>query len=306
MTIRRDPPPTSMLKAFEAVARLNGFSRAAAELGLSQSAVSQRVAALEARLSVRLLHRGPGRLALTRDGAAYLRTVERALALLSDAEDRLAEQQATVRLSVVPSFARCWLVPRLAALAERFDDIRIELHAADAIMAVEPGEYDLAMRLGGADDRSGERLTGTDVLLPVHAPDVGGDNPLATLPLLQDDCHRVAPAALQSWEAWSMAAGTALPTGRHIVFSDAGLMVDAARAGAGIALARRSLVADDLRAGRLVAHGATTLDSPGQTRLIQRRPGQRTRPARRVAQWLLDEAARSLERDRRRLNRPEA
>ncbi|UXU91100.1 LysR substrate-binding domain-containing protein [Burkholderia sp. S-53] len=285
-----------MLRAFEAVARLKSFKQAAVEIGVTQSAVSQRVAALENRLGTCLIHREHGRFELTRDGVAYLATVESVLKTLERADDRLADRRDTVRMTVVPSFARCWLAPRLGALSSRFENISLDLHVSDKIEAVDDGEYDLAIRLLPKERSLGERMTATDdVMTPVYTPGSrkklvnGRSDPFEGMTLLEDDCSRLGGSRDQSWASWYARNGYDLPPKhRRIVFSDAGLMVDAARSGVGVALARRSLVEGHLATGDLTEHAGTALESIGQTWLIQRRVGRRSIASQCVVKWLLD------------------
>ncbi|PXX41268.1 LysR family glycine cleavage system transcriptional activator [Burkholderia pyrrocinia] len=295
MPVRRDPPQTHLLRAFEAVARLKSFKQAAVEIGVSQSAVSQRVAALEARLDTCLIHRDHGRFELTRDGLAYLATAEGVLRTLARADNRLADRRDTVRMTVVSSFAHCWLAPRLESLSQSFEDICLDLHVSDEIVAIDEGEYDLAIRLHPRAGIPGERMTATDdVLIPVHAPGsrasrAGRPDPFDGMRLLEDDCSRLGGSRHQSWDAWYEFNGCDIPRERRrIVFSDAGLMIEAARRGAGVALARQSLVADHLAAGELVKFDGTPLECVGQTSLIQRRASSRSKASQRVAKWLLD------------------
>ncbi|WP_343726857.1 LysR family transcriptional regulator [Burkholderia seminalis] len=295
MPVRRDPPQTHLLRAFEAVARLKSFRQAAVEIGVSQSAISQRVAALETRLGTCLIHREQGRFALTRDGLAYLATAEGVLRTLARADSRLADRRETVRLSVVSSFAHCWLAPRLEALSLSFEDISLEVHVSDEIVAIDDGEFDLAIRLHPKAGMPGERMTAADdVLVPVHAPGSRPSpacraGPFAGMRLLEDDCSRLGGSRHQSWDAWHELNGCEIrQPRRRIVFNDAGLMIEAARRGAGVALARQSLVADHLAAGELVKFDAMPLACLAQTSLIQRRASSRSHASRRVASWLLD------------------
>jgi LysR family glycine cleavage system transcriptional activator len=295
MPVRRDPPPTHALRAFEAVARLNSFKNAAIELGVTQSAVSQRVAALEAELGICLIRREPGRFELTREGSAYAATVRGVLSTLARAEERLADRRLIVRITVVPSFARCWLVPRLEALSSSLDDVCLHFHTSNQIETIGDGGYDLAIRLRPRADRSGERMTATDdILIAVSAlarrPSGGArfSDPFDDMTLLEDDCSRLGSAPDQSWAAWYIRNGYEPSLRRRrILFNDAGLMIEAARSALGVALARRSLVDDRLASGDLIQHQGTPLESLGQTMLIQRPASSRTKASERVANWLL-------------------
>jgi LysR family transcriptional regulator, glycine cleavage system transcriptional activator len=134
-----------------------------------------------------------------------------------------------------------------------------------------------------------------DVLIPVYMPGSrtrhvdGHSDPFKGMTLLEDDTSRIGGSRDQSWASWYARNGYDLPRGcRRIVFSDAGLMVEAARNGVGVALARRSLVADHLTAGDVMKHEGPPLESLGQTWLVQRRAGNRSIASQRVVKWLLD------------------
>nr|WP_279611846.1 LysR substrate-binding domain-containing protein [Burkholderia sp. BCC0044] len=217
------------------------------------------------------------------------------LRTLARADNRLADRRETVRMTVVPSFAHCWLAPRLESLSSSLKDIGLDLHVSDEIVALDEGEYDLAIRLHPKAGMPGERMTATDdVLVPVHAPGSCASradraDPFAGTRLLEDDCGRLGGSRHQSWDARHEVNECDIPSSRRrIVFNDAGLMIEAARRGAGVAFARQSLVADHLAAGELVKFDGTPLECLGQTSLIQRQASRRSKASRRVATWLLD------------------
>lgn len=298
MPVRHDPPPTHMLQAFSSVAKLKSFSRAAAGIGVSQSAISQRIAALEARLGTRLLRRENGQFELTAEGAAYLETVDAVLDALRRAASRVADRRAIVRISVLPSFARCWLAPRLAMFASSFPDMDVALHVSDDKVSLDDGDYDLAIRLRPSADRSGESMTkDDDVMIAVAAPGRSNatshaSDPFADLPLLADDCGRLGLPVWEAWRSWYRLNRCDRTPARGFTFNDAGLMVEAALSGAGAALVRRSLVADSIEAGKLVSVGSS-FPSPGRTVLLERPRGRSTKAAQRVARWFLDASCKA-------------
>jgi LysR family transcriptional regulator, glycine cleavage system transcriptional activator len=295
MPVRHDPPPTHMLQAFRSVAEAMSFSTAASRLGVSQSAISQRIAALESRVGARLFRRGAKGVVLTPEGEIYLQAVKPALDGLARAEQEVQDRRTIVRVSVLPSYARCRLLPRLASLMSNFPDLSIALHVSDDRVLVDEGEYDLAIRLCSDADSAGTPLTSDeDVRVAIAAPGIcaagAGEDPFVSLALLHDDCARLRVSHEDGWALWYREAGYHRRTSRPaVVFNDAGLAVEAAVAGAGAALVRRSLVADRLSDGQLAAVGPA-LPALGRTQLIQRRPMRRTASARRVAQWLTETA----------------
>ena len=297
MSVRHDPPPTHLLCAFSVLARTRSFRKAGAELGLTQSAVSQRIAALEARLDVRLFDRQAS--ALTDAGAAYLEMVMPVLEQLAAAEERIASEwsrsrKKVVRLSIAPSYARCWLMPRMSALTMELHEISLYVHATDTRVSLDDGEFDLAIRVQSTNVAAGERMTQEkDVLVAVTHPMMAKSSqtdPFQEAVLFDDDCGRLGVAPGESWQEWCRATGRRWRQNRPMVqCSDAGLIVAAVRNGAGAALVRHSLVQSDLNAGRLIQVGPP-VDSVGQTVLLQRPKRSRSRAATSVACWLTDAA----------------
>ena len=148
--MRHTTPPLAGLHAFEAAARLGSFTAAARELHLSQSAVSQRVRALEAHLGVALFERLPRSVRLTELGQAYLPTVRAAFDDLSVATLGLfgstTRRQLTVRVQI--SYATTWLMPRLEQFADSHPHIDLRIVSAIWADALPPDEVDLDIRQG--------------------------------------------------------------------------------------------------------------------------------------------------------------
>ena len=105
-------PPLNALTAFDAAGRHLNFRLAAEEIGVTHGAVAQQVRALEAHMGVKLFHRMPRGLELTDEGRKYLAPIHHAFELIADATDGLCPHQAELTISVTPSFATKWLVPR--------------------------------------------------------------------------------------------------------------------------------------------------------------------------------------------------
>jgi len=145
-------PPLPALRAFEAVARLHGVSRAASELLITQSAVSHHVRKLEQALGVTLFVRHARGMDLTPAGERYYDTVGRAFALIADGTAALAsEANAVVRISVLPSFAAHWLAPRLGRLRKAHPTLTVELDPSLEPANLRAGRHDFAIRYGDGD-----------------------------------------------------------------------------------------------------------------------------------------------------------
>ena len=246
-------PSVQTLRAFDAAARHGSYSVAAAELGVTHGAVSHRIRELEDRLEMSLFRRVNRRMVPTREAMTLLSQVRQALATLDRAFPAPAPAQS-VRLvvSVHPSLAVRWLVPRLGGFTAAHPAVNLEVRStADLDDFLDPG-VDLALRYGGGGwaDASDERVAG-EVLFPVCAPayrdqlSIREPADLARCVLLRH--------AWQPWSPWLREARLKLEEPRHgPTLSDSAMIVEAAASGQGVALARRLFVQGDLISGRLV------------------------------------------------------
>lgn len=256
MRSRRQLPPLNALRAFEAAARHSSFTRSAHELHVTQAAISHQVKTLEIFLGCRLFERRTRALSLTDEGRALWPVASGAFASLLEASERIRSGTLGRHLSVsvLPSFAARWLVPRLRRFRRRHPEIELHLQPSPALADLARGEADVAIRWGRGrySGLSVQRLMG-DALFPVCSPDLlrgpkrirqAGD--LLQQILLHDDND-------DDWPEWLAAAGVDKPElPRGMFFSDASLMLQAAADGLGVALGRKVLVAGDLKSGRLV------------------------------------------------------
>ena len=259
-------PSLNALKAFEAAARHESFTRAAQELCVTQGAVSQQVKALEDELGVPLFSRERQKLVLTEAGRSYLEVVREAFDRLRAGTERLLERRGarTLTITTSPNFAAKWLVHRLGRFAEAHPDIDLRVSASLQHVDLARDDFDLAIRHG--DGRwPGMEVTRlcTEQLFPVCSPRLAnGSRPLRTP---RDIAHHtllhVNDAA--EWRRWlSEASVEDIDYERGIVVSQASMAIDAAIGGQGLALARTALASWDLIAGRLVRPFAQALDAP--------------------------------------------
>jgi LysR family glycine cleavage system transcriptional activator len=253
-------PPLDTLRAFEAAARSGSFSAAAESLNLTHGAISRQVAKLEHWLGLKLFTRQARGVALTPEGQRlYLRTTE-AFSLIADSADRWREQRgsAVVRMNSIPSVCGLWLMPRLARLEGGIapDDttpLRINIHVEHRHVDLAEDGTDLAIRCGRGrvPGRVSLQLFEEQVF-PITAPhlaqQIGMDGDPARLldhPLIHD-----SDAA--GWRAWFAAQGLDYkPRAHDRRFEDYNLVLDAALAGLGIALARPPLAESFVTNGRL-------------------------------------------------------
>lgn len=247
-------PPLNALKAFEASGRHLNFRLAAEELGVTQGAVAQQVRGLEATLGVKLFERRPRGLALTEAGRSYLAPLRRAFAMIAEATEELRPQQAVLTLSVTPSFATRWLVPRLGDFAAANPDLRVRVDASQRLANFRDDGIDIAVRQGAPPFGPGlvAELLFPLAFYPVCSPSLltgarplRGPEDLAHHVLLHD-AHGLWPLFLET-----LFAGREAPKPRAMNFSQTSLALDAAVAGQGIALASDPFIGDELAAGRL-------------------------------------------------------
>lgn len=246
--------PLNTLPAFRAVARLENLRAAAEELSLTHSAVSQQIKLLEEQLGFPLFDRRGRRIALNPAGDALLRAVEPALTQLDDgvraAAAAASGAEHRIRVTLLPSFAQRWLLPRMARWRERNPHIGIELFSSQQIIDLKRDGFHAALRQGGGDWKGlvSERL--------IDSPLIAVGSPGAAHRLQGRDAKALADEPLLGsaslWARWFELAGLRVRVNMVAVFNDAGLMLQAVEQGLGIALARELLVADAICDGRLV------------------------------------------------------
>lgn len=255
-------PPLNALRAFEVAARHLSFTRAADELFVTPAAVSQQVRQLEDLLGCRLFARGGKALGLTPAGAELLPGLRDGFDRLADAVRRVdgLGRRPALRVSVAPSFAVKWLLPRIEDFAGRHPEIDLHIEASMALADPRRDEIDAAIRYGGGQypGLRVERLLAEEVVVVCRPDLVSAARPLSEPAdllhhtLLHDDSPD-GDQSCPSWEAWLRAAGIATVDGaRGPRFNQSSLVLEAALLGRGVALAKAALAAADLAAGRLV------------------------------------------------------
>jgi LysR family glycine cleavage system transcriptional activator len=262
MENRRRLPPLNALRAFEAAARHLNFSRAADELSVTPGAVSQQIQNLEDYVGVALFKRTPKGLLLTDPAQIALPALREAFDRLAEAASMLTAAVDGRRLTVTvpPSFASKWLLPRLGAFEALHPEVDVWVSAGMELTDFASGEVDLAIRYGAG------RYPGLEVIrlmqetvIPVASPELLAGQPLEQLGDLANHVllHDGSPDADEScpdWTMWLAARGVKGVDGaRGPRFNQSSLVIEAAVGGRGVALAKRTLAQADLDAGRLVA-----------------------------------------------------
>jgi LysR family transcriptional regulator, glycine cleavage system transcriptional activator len=248
-------PPLSAVRVFEAAARYQNFTQAAAELGMTQAAVSYQIRLLEERLGVALFARIKGRVSLTDAGRRIAPLVASAFETLDDAFSGLvAEDQALLSISTAQTVATAWLAPRLGAFQVRHPDLAVRLSSDNRLIDFSLGDVHAAIRVGRGDWPGLRchflfRLNFSPICSPAFAAEHRLERPEQLL-----DVPRLSPGD-DWWRDWLAEEGVAPPAGA----SEAGLVLDnqlmeanAAFAGAGIAMMSPMFWRAELAAGRLV------------------------------------------------------
>jgi LysR family glycine cleavage system transcriptional activator len=249
-------PPLNALKAFEAAARHESFTRAAEELCVTQGAVSHQVKALEALLALKLFSRERQRLLITEAGRDYLVVVRDALDRIALGTERLLQRQSAGALTVStsPDFASKWLVHRLGDFAEAHPEIDLRVSATMHHVDFAREDVDIAVRHGeGAWPGLESVRLAPEQLFAVASPTLvaGRRRPTRPADLLEHTLLHLDDRSY--WARWFELAGVAgADLTRGPVWNRASMVIDAAVDGHGVALARTTLAAWDLLAGRLV------------------------------------------------------
>lgn len=249
-------PPLRALAAFEAVARNLSFQKAAAELNVTPSAVSQQIKGLEEHLAISLIRRFNRRIALTEAGEIYYASVSSSFGAMADATERIVHHLNPKILMIrsAPSFAVKWLMPRLADFMHRHPDIDVRLDASNEKTDFGHEAVDLELRAGKGDWKS----LYVEPLFRDHVV------PLATPAFVQkhrlsrpEDLLRGVPVIHSvkcpvSWDMWLAANGLPAVMPRGPRFDRAFMAIQAALDGLGILLDSDILAAAELRDGRLI------------------------------------------------------
>lgn len=255
------PELLPLIAAFERVAHHASFTRAAAELGVSPSALSQNLRTLEARLGVRLLDRSTRRVGVTEIGQRFLLDARHGLATLATAVgslDELRDQPSgLLRLTLSRTAADLVVLPHLTPFLDEFPAITLELDCDNTLVDLVASGFDAGIRLGEnlAQDVVATSLGGPQRLATVAAPSylVGRVAPCVPADLLHHRCLNVRlGGGLYRWEYAHKGRRVDIQVGGTLIARDGDTLLSAIRSGAGVGVAFESQVQDDLSTGRLV------------------------------------------------------
>jgi LysR family glycine cleavage system transcriptional activator len=259
-------PSLNGLRAFEAAARHLSFTHAAAELNVTQTAISHQIRRLEEELGIRLFVRQNRALALTPQAKDYLPGVRAAFNDLRLATDRLLrkDNEHVLTVSTLASLAAKWLLPRLSAFQETHPGIDVRITTSTALVDFKSGDVDAAIRYGRGDwpGLHADWLM-ADQLFPVCSPALlTGKHPLRCPEDLRDHVLlHTSNANSDDWRLWLTAAGLPANISKQpgLTFDLILMTVQAAIDGFGVAMGRTSYVEADIAKGRLVVPFKITL-----------------------------------------------
>ncbi|MGT2454713.1 LysR substrate-binding domain-containing protein [Cupriavidus basilensis] len=298
-------PSLSSLRAFEAAARHQNLRRAAAELCLSESAVSRQIATLESQLGVALFHRANQRVSLTPAGSLYGYQVRESLQKLQrDTLDIMAHEGAggIVELACVPTLAVEWLIPRLPAFYAQHPQVVVNFSAQADVFLFDGTPYDAAIHYGEANYPGGRADPLFDEeSVPICHPDFfAGEAPVSAERIAQAPLLHLSTRRLD-WKNWMEAAGVSdVNAMRGTRYDHHSMVISAARARLGVGLVPRFLVEEYLALGLLVMPVAQAMCSQRAYYLVVPDSRPVSDAMSRLRTWLLaaarDFAARQAER----------
>ncbi|MDF3866474.1 LysR substrate-binding domain-containing protein [Pseudomonas denitrificans (nom. rej.)] len=274
-------PPLNALRGFEAAARLGSFHKAAEELHLTQSAISQQIRSLESFVEQPLFFRSGRKVALTDAGADLLSTTQSMLQQLAVGIRRLDQYRKPNQLVVntTPAFARHWLVPRLGDFHARHPQIDLWLLTTDETPDMATQTIDIAVR----DDLTAQaecrfRVLLEDRLYPACHPSL----------LQQPEAARTTLHGEREmdWAHWQLQGGADVgQRSEGLNFSDPGLLLDAASQGLGVALVSQLLAGDARENGLLAPLSEQTVRGPNWSLLVHQQ-SERSVQAEGFCEWL--------------------
>jgi LysR family transcriptional regulator, glycine cleavage system transcriptional activator len=292
---RRVLPSLNALRTFEAVARYNSFTRAAEELNVTQSAASRLVHSLEEYLEVPLFTRRSRRIQLTDQGDYYSRLVSRSLDLIEAGTVELMSSKAgkgTLSVGMLPTFGTRWLLPRLPSFQKLYPDVSVNVVSSDGDLDFTRERIDIAIRFGHGE--------WSDALVdPLMSEEVQ----VVCSPLLFDDRYPLdTPSDVahyrlidhstrpDSWEYWFRSVGAEMPQiswGPRLEHFF--MIIEAAKAGLGMALLPTFLIEEELNSGTLVAPFKSRISGPGAYYLITPQTKAGLPRVKAFRRWVLDQ-----------------
>lgn len=291
--MNRRVPPFAAIRAFEAAARCGNLHGAAVELSVSPSAISHQINALEKHLGAKLFLRNNNRLSLTELGAVYQKELRRALDLIEIATARALQRQQGGRVTVnlFVSLAELWLIPLLVGFHELQPDTELKLVTQPEEALLSGSDIDVAIRYAPSDSKEpGYEFLFEEDIIPVCSPRyIKATGPLRTPADLAERRLVLCSLDPSEWSRWASANGVSLTDVKYWLELDQRTFVmQAARRGIGVAMARRPYADIDLAEGSLVAPFPTPVKTSFSYFLVTPERSRSRLRVKAFREWLLD------------------
>jgi len=295
-------PPLNALRVFDAAARHLRFTKAAEVLFVTQAAVSHQIKSLEDFLGLKLFRRRNRSLLLTEEGQSYYLDIKEIFSALNEATRKLQARSAkgALTVSLLPSFAIQWLVPRLSSFNMAYPGIDVRIQAVDRDEEKLADDVDVAIFYGRGNwpGLRVEKLY-AEYLLPVCSPSLmTGENPLKT-PMDLSRFTLLHDASRRDWQSYIRQLGL-----QHInvqqgpIFSHSAMVLQAAIHGQGVALANNVMAQSEIEAGRLICPFNDVLVSKNAFYLVCHDSQAELGKIAAFRQWILEKAAAEQEKFR--------
>jgi len=279
---RPKAPHLNAMRAFEAAARLGGFSAAAEELSVTPGAVSQQIRALEDWAGAELFERRSQGVGLTDLGREVSEDFTSAFDALGTALHRLRAQagRPEIRIAALPAIAQLWLAPRLPMIRKAVSGVTISVTALEAMPNLRRDIFDLAIFLDTPSGRREETVLCADSLLPACSPEIAAR--VADAGNFDTETLLVDTVWNSDWQIWADGTGYQIAKGQKTAsLSLYSMAVEEACAGAGVLMGHRSLISKELSSGKLVTPLAEEVATE-RALVLTRHPGDPSRTLRQV------------------------
>jgi LysR family glycine cleavage system transcriptional activator len=292
---RRLLPTIGELVAFESAGRHGSFTRAAAELNLTQSAISRQIRLLEDQIGATLFERVRQRVMLTAAGRIYLGEVQRIMSRLSEATHQVMSQagaESILNIAVLPTFGARWLAPRMGEFSLLHPEITVNFASRLAAFDFAADPFDAAVHFGAPTwPNAVARHLMDEHIVPVCSPglrrayNIERPADLANVALIHQSTRPTA------WLDWFDLVGVETPQGaRGPIYDQFAMVLQAAAGGVGAALTPRFLAEEELASGRLEVLFDQSLKSEGAYYLVAPEAGAGAPALKRFSDWLVSRA----------------
>ena len=293
--LRRRLPPLATLLPFEAAARLESFTQAAAELSMTQAAVSRQIRALEDNLDVVLFERRHRAVALTPAGEALARAVASGLETMASSADTLRSRRDDDDIVLLAELyvAMYWLIPRLPEFHARHPDLRLRVNASTQPLNHAETVFDLALQCGTRPAGAlAPIMSVPDAVFPVCSPSVAGQYSLTPADLADHailHCRDDPRDGWLSWNDWLAGIGARVAVPQGATFDNYPVVIQSALMGQGIALGWQRGLEHLIDSGQLVRPLAAAMNLPRGLSIYASAPEAIDERKQRVIDWLYAE-----------------